>query len=85
MTTPKGLYAFVPAGYYVTTDDYAREYGLSPATVRRHCVSGRLNAVKVGKAWLVNYDHQALPCGHKRWKGNRCAEMTCLNYTGKGN
>jgi len=54
--TPAGLYTYVPAGHYITTEDYAREHQLSPATVRRHCASGKLDAVKVGRAWLVRYD-----------------------------
>lgn len=49
-------FTHVPAGDYMTSDDYARATGLSPATARRHCVSGRVEAVKVGRAWLIRKD-----------------------------
>lgn len=46
---------FIPAGQYVTVEDYAREAGVSTATVKRRCASGNLQeqAVKVGRQWLI--------------------------------
>jgi hypothetical protein len=47
-------FTYVPAGDYMTSDDYARAYNVSPATARRHCVTGKVvGAVKVGRAWLI--------------------------------
>lgn len=46
---------FIPAGQYVTVEDYARDAGISPATVKRRCAKGNLqeHAVKVGRQWLI--------------------------------
>lgn len=46
---------FIPAGQYVTVEDYAREAGVSPATIKRRCARGDLReqAVKVGRQWLI--------------------------------
>lgn len=49
----------IPEGYYTTVEDFAYNKGLSPATVRRHCVDGTLKAVKIGKAWLVRVQRPA--------------------------
>lgn len=43
----------IPEGDYLTSDEYARSEGISPATVRRWCVDKKIPAIKVGKAWLV--------------------------------
>lgn len=46
-------FTHVPDGDYMTSDDYAKATGLSPATARRHAVNGKVDAVKVGRAWLI--------------------------------
>lgn len=43
----------VAEGYYVTTEEYAAVAKVSPATVKRRCMDGSLQATKVGRAWLI--------------------------------
>ena len=53
-------FTHVPEGDYLTSDDFASAEGISPATARRWCVDGKVEAYKVGRAWLIRKDTMTL-------------------------
>lgn len=53
-------FAHLPEGDYCTSDDYASAEGISPATARRRCVDGKVEAYKVGRAWLIRRGNMTL-------------------------
>jgi excisionase family DNA binding protein len=55
----------------ITAEEAARRLGLSVATVKRQCASGRLQAEKVGRSWLL--DERALPPPLSRPRSSRAA------------
>lgn len=43
----------IPEGFYVNPEAYAKQHGLSVATVKRRCARGDLKAVKWGRSWFI--------------------------------
>ena len=46
-------------GQFLTVEEAATRLGVSPATVKRRCASGLIDAERVGRSWLI--DAQRLP------------------------
>lgn len=53
MTSAQAELVWFEEGNYTSVEEYAKENGVSPATVRRRCVDGTLRALKVGRAWII--------------------------------
>ena len=48
-----------PSGDWITVEEAGGILGLSPATIRRKCAAGELQAHKVGRSWVI--DRKSLP------------------------
>lgn len=44
---------YIPEGYYLSPEDYAKRSGVSPATVKRKCKAGELRAIRFNGSWLI--------------------------------
>lgn len=43
----------IPEGFYVGVEIYAKDHGISVATVKRRCAAGDLRAIKIGNSWFI--------------------------------
>lgn len=53
MTAAYAELTWLEEGNYTSVEEYAKECGVSRATVKRRCQDGTLRAKKVGRAWLI--------------------------------
>lgn len=44
---------YLTAGYYISVTEYAQQYGVSVAQVRRDCAAQKLRSFKIGNVWVI--------------------------------
>lgn len=53
----------IPGLKYIPVGKYAEIFGISPASVRRQCVKGKIpGAIKFERLWRIPVKEEDLPC-----------------------